>query len=372
MLTKHAIVDGLVADYHALVAESKAMLNSQEQSTTFRVGVKNQAGGTIEILIYGVIGDPWEELDARSIAERLGQNETAPVLVRIDSPGGLAFEGLTIHNALIAHKGDVTTRIEGLAGSAGAIIAVAGDTVEMVDNGTFFIHRAMGVGVGNARVMTDLAEFLDKLDQQIAKTFAAKTGKPAENMMALMTGKVDGTTMDASEAADLGFVDNIIPIRGEEGEETNQAADASTGSVPANPPNGEGEGQPGRWRMPTLADFTDKSWAELSNRELDAIARHYAWEHHGLGGGGFQFCHHFPPSHKYAGLPSEQGVAAALRGLDSALGGEDGIEAHLRAHLPAEDRAREAADLVRAALAPEAEERLRARQRLLEVEAGMP
>ena len=204
-------------------------------SDRFKVGVVNQGDGSIDLLVYGVIGDSEEGLDARSVVELLAENKGARVRVRIDSPGGLAFDGITIHNALIKHDGEVVTEIEGIAASAAAIIAMAGDTVRITENASLFIHRASGLAWGNALDMMDMAEFLEILDGQIARTFAAKSGKTTEEMMGLITGKRDGTTMNAEAAVKSGLCDEIIPVRGdgkaEGASDTVNAAENSTSTT---------------------------------------------------------------------------------------------------------------------------------------------
>ncbi len=183
-------------------------------SESFKVGVKNaDDGGPIDILIYDAIGDPWAESTPSAVAEILAANPTSAVNVRINSPGGLAFDGITMYNQLVAHEGDVTTTIEGIAASAASIIAMAGDTVRMAENGSLFIHRALAVAIGNAPVMADMAEFLEKLDGQIALTFAARTGLPESDVMDMLTGDVDGTILTAQEAMDEGFVDEVIKAK---------------------------------------------------------------------------------------------------------------------------------------------------------------
>lgn len=180
---------------------------------SFRCRVQNQADGSVDLLIYGYVGDPGDGLDAQSVVEFLAENKNKPIRVRISSPGGLAFDGITIHNALIKHEAPVTVEIEGMAGSSAAVIAMAGNTVRIAGNASLFIHRAWGIGVGNALDMIDLAEFLEVLDNQIAATFAAKSGQSVSAMLEAITGKRDGTTYDAKAALEAGLVDEIMPIR---------------------------------------------------------------------------------------------------------------------------------------------------------------
>ena len=51
----------------------------------------------------------------------------------------MAWDGITIYNALVAHDAEVITHVEGLAASAAAVIAMAGNKVQMAANGTLFV-----------------------------------------------------------------------------------------------------------------------------------------------------------------------------------------------------------------------------------------
>lgn len=183
-------------------------------SDSFKVGVKNAKDDeAAEIVLYGEIGNPWEAADARSVGEFLRGNRGKDVNVRINSMGGLAYDGITIHNALLAHDGKVTTIVEGMAGSAASIIAMAGDPVQMYENAHLFIHRALLIAIGNRDSMEEAMTWLDKVDDAIARTYKAKTGKALDKIHELMRGKVDGTMFTAREAVAMKFADQIVSLK---------------------------------------------------------------------------------------------------------------------------------------------------------------
>lgn len=183
-------------------------------SETFKVGVKNAKDDEpAEIVLYGEIGNPWEAADARSVGEFLRGNKGRDVNVRINSMGGLAYDGITIHNALVSHDGKVTTIVEGMAGSAASIIAMAGGPVQMYENAHLFIHRALLIAIGNRSVMEEAMDWLDKVDDAIARTYRAKTGKALDKIHELMRGKVDGTMFTAREAVAMKFADEIVSLK---------------------------------------------------------------------------------------------------------------------------------------------------------------
>jgi ATP-dependent protease ClpP protease subunit len=156
-----------------------------------------------EILVYGSIGG---DVTSRDVATQL-QNMRGPIRVRINSHGGSVVEALGIFNSLLAYQGRVTVVIEGAALSAGSLIAMAGDSVEMAANALFMIHAAAVNTRGNAADHNDSVRMLQKTDGVLAETFAAKTGMTLATIKQMMA---DETWMTASEAKSLGFVDAIV------------------------------------------------------------------------------------------------------------------------------------------------------------------
>lgn len=200
----------------AIQVQCSDRLKNAISSDLFRIGIRNEADADeAELLVYGAIGDSWFDenaVTAAAVAEFLGDNQDRNVRVRINSPGGLVFDGLTIHNALLSHNGNVRVTIEGVAASAATIVAAAGDTVEMYENASYMIHRAWGFAVGNTDDMTETATLLNKLDLQIARTLGARAGKSTEYIADLMRGNVDGTWMTADEAVSEGLVDSVLKL----------------------------------------------------------------------------------------------------------------------------------------------------------------
>ena len=119
---------------------------------------------------------------------------------------------MTIHNALVSHDAQVTTVVEGVAASAASIIAMAGKPAKIFENATMMIHRAQGGGFGNVGVMLEMADILKKIDESLAQTYVAKTGKTMAQVLKLMDGVIDGTWLTAKEAKAQGFSDEIVKI----------------------------------------------------------------------------------------------------------------------------------------------------------------
>lgn len=157
-----------------------------------------------EILIYDEIG--FWGVTAADFAAALKEAGSGPVNVRINSPGGDVFDGLAIYNMILAH-GDVNTFVDGLAASAASYIAMGGNVVNMAESSQMMIHNAWGLTIGNQALHLKQAGVLAKIDGQLADIYASKTGKPVEDVAAMMASE---TWLTAKEAHADGFCDNVI------------------------------------------------------------------------------------------------------------------------------------------------------------------
>src|SRR3990167_582848 len=159
--------------------------------------------GTLELLLYGDIGSG--PLSAASIAKVLDANKDAKLIrCRISSQGGDGFEGITIHNLLAKHPARVEVDIDGQASSAASLIAMAADHVRIASNSLMMVHEAHGGAGGTAAQHQSDAAMLSKVNSSAAAMYAAKTGKSAEEVTALMA---NDNWLTADEAVALKLAD---------------------------------------------------------------------------------------------------------------------------------------------------------------------
>ncbi|MEG3167515.1 Clp protease ClpP [Sphingomonas sp. LB3N6] len=159
----------------------------------------------MEILIYGVVGDSCDGLEASWLVERISH---APddISVRINSLGGLVFDGFAIFNALKQSPRRVTVHIDGVAGSIASIIAMAGDEIIMAENAVMMIHKPSDGTYGVATELRSTADRLDMLQAQLVNIYAQRTGMSADELNPLLDAE---TWLTAAEALDLKFIDSI-------------------------------------------------------------------------------------------------------------------------------------------------------------------
>jgi len=162
-----------------------------------------------EILMYDVIGESWdgEGIHAGRVAEALQAMGGKRVTVRINSPGGIADEGIAIYNTLRRYKGGVDTVVDALAASAASIIALAGERRATLTGSRWMIHKAMGVGIGNSSEMRKLAEILDVYDNSLASIYAERMEAISGDILQKME---DETWYDATAALHAGLSNATI------------------------------------------------------------------------------------------------------------------------------------------------------------------
>ena len=158
-----------------------------------------------EILIYGIVGDSWDGLDANTLVPLISDGDD-DLDVRINSPGGYVMEGLAIYNAIIRQKAKgrkVTTHIDGLAASMGSVIAMAGDDIVMADNALMMIHNPWDCACGDAADLRRAADKLDMIRDQIVGIYAKQTGIETDTLISMLDAE---TWMTAVEALAQNFV----------------------------------------------------------------------------------------------------------------------------------------------------------------------
>lgn len=185
------------------------LTQSQVAGSPERYSIKAKTETEAEIWIYEEIGDGWfGGLSARQFAKdvkALG-DKIERITVRLNSPGGDVFDGNAIYNILKQHKARVIVHIDGLAASIASVIAMAGDEINIADNALMMVHNAWGFCMGYASDMRQTADLLDKVDGTIVTTYCKRTELDESKVKDLMAAE---TWMNAQEALDYGFVDNI-------------------------------------------------------------------------------------------------------------------------------------------------------------------
>jgi len=215
------------------------------------------------LTLYGVVSPEalpdspsFSAADVRAALEDHGAGD---ITVNLNSPGGVAIEGLAIYNVLKAHQGKVTVNIDAVAASAASLIAMAGDEIVMRSGALIMIHDPRTVSAGTSSDHRQVAEQLDMMARQFRDIYAKRTGLAPQAITKLMFAE---TWFDADQAIASGFA-------------TTKAADNAAGIYAAfdyskysNAPQILMHMKKGCTEMPKTTDddidndvMTEKSWA---------------------------------------------------------------------------------------------------------------
>jgi ATP-dependent protease ClpP protease subunit len=132
---------------------------------------------------------------------------SGPVTLRINSPGGSVFGAQAMVAAMREHGEPITARVDSLAASAASVIASEAAALEMAPGSMLMIHRASGLALGNAEDMLGMAALLEKIDGQIAATYARRAGGDAADFLELMAAE---TWFTAEEAVGSKLADRLV------------------------------------------------------------------------------------------------------------------------------------------------------------------
>jgi len=170
--------------------------------------IKNKTETTAEILIYDQIGEDFfsEGVTAKSFTEELNKlpKSIKQIDLRVNSPGGSVFDGVSIYQRIKDHPAKVTAYVDGIAASIASIIIMAADEIIISDGGMIMIHRPMSGVFGNAGEMERMIDILDKIENQMLSIYAKKTGLSRAELSKMLS---DETWMTAEESIGFKFAD---------------------------------------------------------------------------------------------------------------------------------------------------------------------
>ena len=173
----------------------------------------NRKSDELEIFLHGIVGDDFAGNDSQSMQKTLSADRSIPITLYVNSPGGLAYDGLAIYNALSTHKGPTKAIIEGMAGSAASFIVLACDTVHAYESAKFHPHYSMAMAMGHKDQIKDILTEMELIDQDLERIYSEKSGKDIALTKSHLQGpNGDGTVFAAKEAAAVGYIDTIISV----------------------------------------------------------------------------------------------------------------------------------------------------------------
>lgn len=168
-----------------------------------RTQVTARSGGRAEITLSGVVGI---DFDAETVSDALALL-SGPVRIRLNSGGGIAFDGTAIHSVLSEYRGHKTIIVQGIAASAASVIMMAGDRIEMCAGSVLMIHDPSQDTTsyrGTSGEHRRVADSLDKISDAVAQIYAQRSGKPMSEIRQIMAAE---SWFTPEEAVAAGFAD---------------------------------------------------------------------------------------------------------------------------------------------------------------------
>lgn len=156
---------------------------------------------TGELFLYGVVGNYYYEdcFTALEVIKALSMLGSKRAIVHINSPGGLADDGIAIYGALKRHSGGVDTHVDALAASAASVIALAGETRTTSLGARWMIHKALTFVEGNESALLKALAQVQSYDKSLVEVYSEYMNKGTD-IMALMEAETWYTGPEAVEA----------------------------------------------------------------------------------------------------------------------------------------------------------------------------
>lgn len=184
-----------------------------------RLKIQNKSAKQAEIILYAGIGNDWwgdgSMVSAKQFSDELKKIDASvdEIIVRINSPGGDVFQGMTIYNRLKQHKAKKKIYIDGLAASIASIIALAGDEIIIGEGAMYMVHLPWTFAMGDRLALDNTINLLMDVEEQMVSIYSKKSGLDRTEIKQLLEAE---TWMGADEAIEKGFVtakaEDSIPI----------------------------------------------------------------------------------------------------------------------------------------------------------------
>lgn len=165
----------------------------------------NKATREAVMRLYGEIGS---KIDGDYFAQQLASLDAEDldmIRIRVNSPGGYVFQGMSIVSALLSMNTPVCVHIDGIAASMAAVIAVAADKVCMMDYAKMMIHDPYFMDTDSQTLSAKQRKMLARLTDMLRQVLVRR-GMDEATMSKLMR---EETWFSAEEAKSAGLCDEI-------------------------------------------------------------------------------------------------------------------------------------------------------------------
>jgi ATP-dependent Clp protease protease subunit len=195
---------------------------AKQQATFFEIFNQSKEDSSVDVMIYGTIPNfDWDTFELKNDAEKFVkefkklEKDYDRINIHINSPGGSLYHTFPIFNVIANSKKEIHTYNDGLAASAAGVLLLAGKKIHSAKNAFLMIHRASGLSMGNATVLREQADTLEKYEGVVAEHFASVSGKSKEDILNNYFNGRDHF-LTAEEAMEEGFIHEIEEYESED------------------------------------------------------------------------------------------------------------------------------------------------------------
>ncbi|MBI4385321.1 ATP-dependent Clp protease proteolytic subunit [Candidatus Parcubacteria bacterium] len=164
------------------------------------------------VFLGGAITDPVANTVIAQMLFLESQDDTKPVYLYLNSPGGVVTSTLAVYDTMQYLKCEVATICIGVAASGAAILLAAGTKGKRyaLPNAEIMIHQVMGGAEGQAVEIAIEADHIIRIKQKLNQLLAKHTGQAL--------AKIEKDTdrnfyMSAEEARAYGIVDEVFSVK---------------------------------------------------------------------------------------------------------------------------------------------------------------
>ncbi len=162
------------------------------------------------VFLSGVVG---EEMAGHLVAQLLlleSQNDKAPIIMYINSPGGSVTHGMSIYDTMQYITSPIHTVVIGQAASMASLLACSGAHRSITTNSRHMIHQPLGGASGQATDVLIHANELLRWKEVLTGIYEKHTPQTLETLQQDMERD---NYMTAKQALAYGLVDEIVERR---------------------------------------------------------------------------------------------------------------------------------------------------------------
>lgn len=131
-----------------------------------------------------------------------------PITIRINTPGGGVFEGLSLYDALISIRNDgtpINTEAHGMCASMGAVLFQAGEIRRMTRRAYLMIHEISSGSSGKVSELQESLALSQRLQEDCLQILASRSSLTTEEIETRWVKR--DWFINSSEAIELGLAD---------------------------------------------------------------------------------------------------------------------------------------------------------------------